>query len=576
MSDKRNCDTINKWKTSNTKKTERWCNGDPPTYKHVGFLAMIIMSSIDEMKQFCEKYHITMIDRPLEEIDIDDTVLDFFKPTEAIAYKILPWRIDTVGASSSLRLFTCNTKIFMLEQEILAKTKGAANKIEITFLPENHLTDAIIKYYRMEENVVKNAVDISLVEDEPDDTIDLLEESLEDANSPTVQLVNNIIISAIQKHASDIHFEPERAGMIIKFRVDGTLIVQDKFRIPEKSKGTVIARLKIMANLDVSKKRDTQDGQITLKYNNNNIDFRVSIVPVINGEKCVLRILDKANSLLSLDFMGFLPNDIILFNKIINKPTGVILLTGPTGSGKSTTLYALLSRIDAVSRNITTIENPVEYQIDHINQIQVDEKHVSFATALRAILRQDPNVIMLGEVRDADTAENMVQSSQTGHLVLSTVHTNDSVSAIGRLKRLGIQEDSIAQTLSLVIAQRLVKKICPNCKEEYIPDFEAFGVSEANIRYLKKGNHTFIHGRGCEECDYTGYKGRTVAYEFFEMNDDIREMVENGKNAYEIRRALFAKGMISMWHFALDLVRKDITTIEEVCKEVLESREKFE
>ena len=318
-----------------------------------------------------------------------------------------------------------------------------------------------------------------------------------------------------------------------------------------------------------------------MKINNEEVDFRVSILPVINGEKCVIRILDKGTSLLELETLGFENKDILRFNKVINKPTGLILITGPTGSGKSTTLYSFLNRIDSQAKNVTTIENPVEYQLPGINQVQVDEKHINFASALREILRQDPNVIMVGEIRDAETAENAVQAAQTGHLVFSTLHTNDSLSVISRLKRFGIEPDAITQSLLCVIAQRLVKRICPECMEEYTPDFEKYGISEKDQKLLMepteaekaKGykHHHFVHGKGCDACENTGYKGRITVYEYYTMNDNIRKMIEAGSTIYDIKQYLRKEEhMLNMWEKGMELVKRDITTMEEIATEVIE------
>ncbi len=522
-----------------------------------------------------KKYRINGLERELLDLSVEDDILAFFSPAEAMRNKILPWRIEGNGRVNTLHLFTSDVNVFRREQEILAKSKGKANRLEYTFVAENNLVDAIKYYYNIEEGIANNVNTIAIVEDEPEETVVGEMDSLEDANSPTVIMVNSIISSAIEKKASDIHFEPERNGMIIRFRIDGALIVQENFRISEKNKASVLSRIKIMAKLDLTKKRDAQDGQITLNINNNNVDFRVNIIPCINGEKCVLRILDKNNLLVSLDSMGFLPNDVLVFQRAITKPTGVVLITGPTGSGKTTTLYAFLSEINTPDVNITTVENPVEYHLDGINQIQVNEKHVSFRDALRAILRQDPDVIMIGEVRDSETAENMVQAAQTGHLVFSTLHTNDSLSVLSRLKRLSIEEDAISQTVSVVIAQRLVRKICPHCKTEYTPNFEKLGLSAQNIRYLKKEHPRFYHGKGCDKCDGTGYLGRTVAYEYFEMDDALKEMIEAGKSVYEMKKYLLGIGMKTIWHYALDLVKRDISTIEEIKHSVMDSREEF-
>ena len=529
-----------------------------------------------ELEEYKKKYGFGLINQPVVDLKIDDEILDLVTAQYAYENAILPWKINIEqNGEKSVTLLTCNPNVLEKQRDIILNMSDETiSSIDIVLIGEEYLREGIKKFYELSPNEeLYDATQISVVEnmEEKEETSDEDIEMLENANSPVVTIVNQIIKSAVQKKASDIHIEPEDSGSIVKYRIDGTLVPQD-FNITEKIKKAVVSRIKIMSKLDVSKKRDTQDGSMTISYEGTSIDFRVSVIPVINGEKIVLRILDKQNSLLELEHLGFEPAHIKLFNKLINKPTGIILITGPTGSGKSTTLYSFLNRLDSVSKNITTVENPVEYQLQGINQIQVSEKHVKFADALRAILRQDPNVIMLGEIRDKETAENAVQAAQTGHLVFSTLHTNDSVAVINRLKRLGVEEDAISQCLTCVIAQRLVKKICPYCQEEYVPDFDMLDIKESDVEFLKDKHPTFVHGKGCDRCDHTGYKGRTTVYEFFAVNDNIRQLIESGKSVYEIKEYLRNKdGMRSMWRKGLELVKDDITTIEEVAHEVIET-----
>lgn len=530
-----------------------------------------------DLGDFAKEHGFGYIDRDItSQLDIGMDVLSVLTPQTAMQYKMLPWQITRgIDDEKVLTVLTSNPNALSYQTELLSFARDKADKVDFFFIEEKNINEAISKFYSISAEKDIYADHSLIVVDETtqeaeDDTLDA--EALEDDNSPIVALVNTIIRTAIEKRVSDIHFEPEESGMIVKFRIDGTLIPQNQFIISEKNKKAVIARIKIMSKLDVSKKKETQDGSMTLKNNDANIDFRISIIPVMNGEKAVLRILDKNKNSLDLEKLGFEKEDVKTFVKLINKPTGIILITGPTGSGKSTTLYSFLSKLDSVAKNITTIENPVEYQLQGINQIQIEEKHISFADALRAVLRQDPNVIMLGEIRDKETAENAVQAAQTGHLVFSTLHTNDSISVLSRLKRLGIQEDAIAQTLTCVIAQRLVKRICPNCVEEYVPDFEKLGISEQDVKYLIGNGHKFVHGRGCEECDMTGYKDRITVYEYFVVDDEIRKSIENQNNVYDIKDFLKNKRkMKNMWQKGLDLVRNNITTIEEVTHEVMET-----
>lgn len=536
-----------------------------------------------DVKNFSEDFNFAYMDKSLEAIEIPDKVLDLVPSQVAQQYKILPWQVSNVDDVKTLHIFTSNEDIFLFQQDILSSLDGI-DRLEFFMVKPSILDDAISKQYNLTildtPLAVSNDLEVIADSEDNDDDGDVDTDAINKSDSPISSLVNTIIRTAVDKKVSDIHFEPQDSGMIVKYRLDGTLIPQP-YNIPEKSKREIISRIKILSKLDVAKKREPQSGQIKMKINNEEVDFRVSILPVINGEKCVIRILDKGTSLLELETLGFENKDILRFNKVINKPTGLILITGPTGSGKSTTLYSFLNRIDSQAKNVTTIENPVEYQLPGINQVQVDEKHINFASALREILRQDPNVIMVGEIRDAETAENAVQAAQTGHLVFSTLHTNDSLSVISRLKRFGIEPDAITQSLLCVIAQRLVKRICPECMEEYTPDFEKYGISEKDQKLLMepteaekaKGykHHHFVHGKGCDACENTGYKGRITVYEYYTMNDNIRKMIEAGSTIYDIKQYLRKEEhMLNMWEKGMELVKRDITTMEEIATEVIE------
>lgn len=545
------------------------------------------------LEEFAEAYGIQFLTQPIANtMEIKKDVLECITPQNAQKYKMLPWQITTDDNNEkTLHIITSNEKILQYQQEILGLTGEKAEKLNFIMISEPFLAEAIANFYNLSYQTqdYAEAEELEIIRDrlgENDDTDvdDDSEELATDSSSPIVALVNTIIRSAVQKKASDIHFEPEESGMIVKFRIDGILLVQKNFYISEKNKKAVIARIKIMSSLDVSSRKDTQDGQIKLRINDNEIDFRVSFLPITNGEKCVIRILDKSTSLLELESLGFDEKDISIFNRVINKPTGIVLITGPTGSGKSTTLYSFLKRLDSTSKNITTIENPVEYQLKGINQVQVDPtgKYVTFAKALREILRQDPNVIMIGEIRDPDTAENAVQAAQTGHLVFSTLHTNDAISVITRLKRLGIEPDAITQSLTCVMAQRLVRRICKNCMEEYMPDFKKLDFEKEQMDILNAPSeaelaegtttHHFYHGVGCDECNHTGYKGRITVYEYYVMTDELRMRIERGDSIYDIKKYLINDmGYKRMWDKAIELVKNNITTVEEIYSEVNES-----
>lgn len=544
------------------------------------------MNMSDSLNEFASSYKFGYIDADISnQIEIPKDIKDLFPATLAQKLRMLPMKVDVDDEGDrKLTILTSNKDAFRYQTEILEIASGVADSINFFFIKEDKLLDAISNNYGItleDESFSSDEFEVisksSEEADEDDTNLDI--DSLSNASSPIVALVNTIIKTAVTLRASDIHLEPEESGMLVKYRIDGVLIPQRQFTISEKNKKAVIARLKIMSELDVSKKKDTQDGQMKLKINDVEVDFRVSLLPVINGEKAVLRILDKTTSLLDLDTLGFTREDVLEMNNIINSPTGMVLITGPTGSGKSTTLYSFLNRLDSTAKNITTIENPVEYQLKGLNQVQIDEKHITFAGALREILRQDPNVVMVGEIRDKETAENAVQAAQTGHLVFSTLHTNDAISVISRLKRLGIMPDDITQSLICVMAQRLVRRVCPNCMETYIPDFEKYGIKEKDIAFISEPNeteqkrgktkHAFVHGKGCDECNNTGYKGRITVYEYYIMDDDIRNIIEQGKTVYEVKQFLMEKkGYKTMWQRGLELVHQNITTIEEITREV--------
>ena len=537
-----------------------------------------------KLEAFAKKNGFGYMNQPIsQDLNIPKSTVALFPVSVAQKYNILPWQVSTSEGTTTLSILTCNQDIFSLQDDLLnlaRETNPDIDALSYFMIEEKYLQDAISDIYGVAFDDSTYSTDTFEVVTEANDDSDFdeIQDDLVE-NSPIVTMVNTIIKTAVEKKASDIHFEPEDSGMIVKFRLDGVLIPQNQYMIQEKNKRTVVARLKMLAQMDVSKKRDTQDGNMKLRINDNEVDFRVSSLPVINGEKIVLRILDKTTSLLSLDKLGFTKKDIHIVTNIINRPTGMILITGPTGSGKSTTLYSMLNEIDSVSKNITTIENPVEYQLRGINQVQVDDKHMTFASALREILRQDPDVVMVGEIRDKETAENAVQAAQTGHLVFSTLHTNDAISVISRLKRFGVEPDAITQTLLCVMAQRLIRNVCPHCQEEYVPDFEKYGLNEEDVKALMQPNenevangltqHHFVHGVGCEKCNQTGYKGRRTIYEYYTLDDDIRDMIERGETVYNIKKFLSnEREYKTMWENAVNLVRNNITTIEEVISKV--------
>ncbi|HEY6867351.1 MAG TPA: type IV-A pilus assembly ATPase PilB, partial [Candidatus Eisenbacteria bacterium] len=382
--------------------------------------------------------------------------------------------------------------------------------------------------------------------------------------APIVKLVNSLIADAVRKGASDIHIEPYEKSMRVRFRIDGVL--QEMMAPPFKFKAAILSRLKIMAELDIAERRIPQDGRIKIKVLNRTIDLRVSSLPTIFGEKIVMRILDKANLNIDLEKLGFEPRSMRELTTAIANPYGMVLVTGPTGSGKTTTLYSALSRVNTPEVNVMTAEDPVEYNLDGINQVLVnDDVGLSFAAALKAFLRQDPNIIMVGEIRDLDTASIAVKAALTGHLVLSTLHTNDAPSAIGRLVDMGIEPFLVASSVQLVLAQRLVRRVCASCKRPIELNAEVLRELQLDPAEAKKA--TFFEGAGCVECNNTGYRGRQGVYEVLSLTPQIRDLVLDRASAGEIKKLAIEQGMLTLRRDALEKLKRGLTTVEEVLKE---------
>ena len=441
-------------------------------------------------------------------------------------------------------------------------------KVKPMVATEKDIIRAIKKRYGAQEMSKQDLVDARLSHMQSGQIIEKTEDlSVLSEAGRVVRLINSTITDAIDSAASDIHFEPSENEMVVRFRVDG--ILHDCLTIPAPMKNEIISRLKVLAKLDITERRKAQDGHIDLKYRGNDYDLRVSVVPTINGEKTVLRILDKNNMLIDLATLGLGAEDMELVADAANRPYGMLLVTGPTGSGKTTTLYAMLQGLDAIGKNIITIENPVEYQLDRINQIQIDpEGGETFAGALRSILRQDPDIIMLGEIRDTETSEIAVQAALTGHLVLSTLHTNDAVTAVTRLRELDIPSFLISSCVVMAGAQRLVRKICPDCKETYQPDkktLKLLGVSEPPAG-------GFVHGKGCHYCYDTGFRGREGVFEILKIDIDIQNAILAEKSALEIKKMAVDKGMKTLLDSALLKVSQGKTTVEEVKRVIAPER----
>jgi general secretion pathway protein E len=431
-------------------------------------------------------------------------------------------------------------------------------------LCENRVVlDAINRVYERVRNNIMAEIDSGQENEEYDydldEPVDLLESSESDA--PVIRFVNNLMFRAIKDKASDIHIEPYEKDMLVRLRIDGDLY--EVARPPKGLHAGIASRLKLMGELDIAEKRLPQDGRIKIKIAGKDVDLRLSVIPTAHGERLVLRILDKSSVRLQLEDLGFDPESIKQINLLIQKTHGIFLVTGPTGSGKTTTLYAALSRLNSTERNIITVEDPIEYDLKGIGQIQVNPKiGLTFASGLRSILRQDPDVIMVGEIRDKETAEIAIQASLTGHFVFATIHTNDAPGAVTRLIDMGVEPFLVSSSLLAVLAQRLIRKVCKRCVEYYVPtaiELENLGL-DPNVF----GGNQIARAKGCVDCSGTGYKGRMVVHELMFIDDDIRSLIMQKADASVIKRAALEKGMIDLRHSGIARVLEGTTTAAEL------------
>ncbi len=427
----------------------------------------------------------------------------------------------------------------------------------------------IEKYYHMDDSLydlLKNIVDDSKIEvsqNQGQGQGKVKVDNFDFEHSPVVRLLKVILSDAIKHRATDIHVEPQESFVEVRYRVDGFL--KNILKIPVEMYAQFVARTKIISNLDMAESRKPQDGRADIVFNNRKIDLRVSIIPTHYGEKIVFRVLDPQKAKINMQQLGFTPDELKKIMRLFNSPQGMILVTGPTGSGKTSTLYAALGAIKSETKNIVTIEDPIEYLIDGINQIQANpKKDVTFANGLRSILRQDPDVILVGEIRDKETAEVAFKASLTGHLVFSTLHTNNAVATINRLLNIGLEAYLIASSVILIIAQRLVRVICENCKCEYEPDEQLRAKFSRSINNL--GISKFYHGKGCEQCGYTGYLGRTAIFEIFEINEKIRSLISEKATETAIAKEAQASGLRKLVESGMQKVALGITTLDEVSR----------
>jgi len=435
----------------------------------------------------------------------------------------------------------------------------AKMRVEVSLGVRSDIERAININYRssgaIENNVSKFA---PASEDKPDDTPILT------ARTPIAETIDLLVAQAVRDRASDVHIEPQEDRLRIRYRIDG--ILHDMFSFPLSIHMPLVSRIKILAEMDISEQRRPQDGQFSVKLGDNEVDIRVATMETPCGERVTLRILDKSLALFTLSELGFLPGILKTYKAMLKSPIGMILVSGPTGSGKTTTLYASINELDRNERNIMTIEDPIEYNFMDINQTQVNNKAgITFASGLRAIMRHDPDVILVGEIRDTDTVTTAIQSALTGHLVLSSIHANDTVGVLSRLMDLGVEPASISSTLIGVVAQRMVRRICPNCRAPYQPTEEEM---QAFNKEIERETPTFYSGSGCNLCANTGYRGRTGIFEFLIMSEDIRKMLRSNAGSSEIRTQAISEGMVTMKRDGMLKVKEGITSISEVLRNV--------
>jgi len=512
----------------------------------------------NQLSEFVAKQY-GVPDINLDEFDIDPAVIQLIPEEVAQKHTVIP--VNRAG--STLILATADPSNIFAIDDIKFLT---GYNVEVVVAAEEQIKRAIDRYYD-KANALDDIMgdfddsDMEVVTDSEDVDVNALAKESEDA--PVVKLVNLILTDAVKRVASDIHIEPYEKEFRVRYRIDGVLY--EVMKPPLKLKNAITSRIKIMAELDIAERRLPQDGRIKLKLGRGKeMDYRVSVLPTLFGEKTVMRLLDKSNLQLDMTKLGFEEKQLEVFKHAIHQPFGMVLVTGPTGSGKTTTLYSALSELNKISENISTAEDPVEFNLAGINQVQMhDDIGLNFAAALRSFLRQDPDIIMVGEIRDFETAEIAVKAALTGHMVLSTLHTNDAPSTINRLLNMGIEPFLVASSVNAIVAQRLARRVCGECKEQDAEVLReamvAAGLSEEEAKATKP-----MKGRGCNNCSNTGYRGRVALYEVMRVGEELKEFILNGASATEIKREAIRLGMTTLRRSALNKFKEGVTTLSEV------------
>jgi len=483
----------------------------------------------------------------LYKYNIDRSVTQMIPEKLAMTYQVLP-----VKKNGNKLVVAMADPLDFYAIEDIRMTTGF--QIDTMIATKEELARAIDRYYGIQETV--NEIMQNLPKEEEMD-----DEQLQSEDAPVSRMVNQIIANAVKQRASDIHFDPQENELKVRIRVDGEIRTEQT--LPKHMQGVITARIKIMSSLNIAEKRLPQDGRIQMEVDFRFVDIRVSTLPTVHGEKVVLRILDLGQAIKEIEQLGFSPAHANKFRNMISKSYGIVLITGPTGSGKSSTLYAALNELNDDNVNIITVEDPVEYRLQGLNQVQVNEKTgMTFARGLRAILRQDPNVVMVGEIRDIETAEIAIRAALTGHLVLSTIHTNDAVSTVTRLIDMGIEPFLISSALSGVVGQRLVRRVCKECSAPYEPTVEEQKILEQYQIEAPK----LLKGKGCGRCNRTGYRGRVAIHELLVLDDHLKQMVIERKSDSTYRAYLKEKGFTTMLEDGLEKVKQGLTTISEVIR----------